>query len=233
MLQILDHTPNTVIIINEKKLEKNLEQQIKNKFTMHIVGKATNIRKNKYIRNTLDNNHVIYQENVLFFLNNNLPNNLTIIKNELEKITTYLKIHPQPLNITLCQQIINTYSVGSIFQFIEALLKGKQKEIITHYQNLESKDLNPLIFIATIQTYLLLLKKLQIYQQKQYSLDKIVQLLKKNRFFIINLIRILRNTNEQIMNNLIQKIYKMEYYVKILGWKEKTLLELFLIQSLQ
>ena len=45
MLQILDHTPNTVIIINEKKLEKNLEQQIKNKFTMHIVGKATTLEK--------------------------------------------------------------------------------------------------------------------------------------------------------------------------------------------
>lgn len=87
-----------------------------------------------------------------------------------------------------------------------------------------------MVLLSVLQTYLLVLKKIQNLLTQTNDLNTIVQKVKKSNFFVMNLIRILKKTNDDNLKHLIKKMYNLEYRLKTSKLNEKVLLELFLIR---
>lgn len=225
----LINSPNIIFItLEEPKTTKNWKELINNS-EVYQISKVTDLQKQKLIIKIVNQNHIVYEKNVMTFLTSQLPNDMNIIHKELDKIVKYCQNTPQILTVAICQEIINKHRSGTIFPLIASIIENDCKNAIMHYNSFAHKDLSPLILVTTLKTYLHLIQQIGVLEKKKMSPKQIAFHLKKSPFFIINLINIKNNSNQNNFNNLITKIYNLEHQTKTLNWNNQSLIEYFLI----
>ena len=230
LIKAVETSNNWIFILFPDAISLTTKQLFEKIMQFEKIEKITTFKKKKFIIKIFKKKNVCVQPQVVEYLSENLASNLMNVEKEINKITNYLEAKPQVLNIELAKKITNQQGSGTIFPLVEGLLENNKRKIIESYQQLARENqINVLVFLATLQTYIFLLKKTQILLKENTKFTTIVKKIKKSNFFVVNLIRITRKTNEQKLGNLIKKMYNLERRVKTSPLKEDTLLELFLV----
>ena len=214
--------PNVISSTTKRLFSSNIE--------IIKTEKVTFVKKRQLINTIFKKNKIVTEPNVVEYISENLANNLMIVEKEVDKIVNYLEVRPQILKQELAQKLINKQESGTIFPLIEGLLENDRKKIIECYQKLSNKEtINGLVLLATLQTYLFLLKQTKILMERKTNFTLMMQTIKKSNFFVMNLIKIGKRTNDEKLGHLTKKMYNLEWKLRTSKLNEKTLIEVFLV----
>lgn len=230
LAQAVAESNNWIFVLLSTQNLTTIKQLLPKNTPVEKVEKVTTFKKKQLIQKMFKNNDVCPKVGVVEYLGENLSSNLMIVAQEVNKIINYLQVHPQVLDQQLAEKLTNQQGSGTIFPLIEGLLENNKTKIITSYQKLSRENkINPLVFLATLQTYLFLLKKTQILVARKANFSAITAKIKKSNFFVMNLIKIAKKTNDEKLGHLSKKMYNLERSLKTSRLNETTLIELFLI----
>ncbi len=231
ILKTVQKSKNWIFLCSKTQLSINWQKELGDSVQLVKITKTIKKSKKELIIEKLQTKKIYVQPETIDYLMKNLPDNLMIVEQEIEKITNYAPIHSGILDKSICQKIINKYKSGKIFALIAGLLEGNKVKVVNSYWNLTEKDeIKPLVLLATLQTYLFFIKKIQVLLKTKQTLQKIAQKLKKSPFFVFHLVQIIRKSSNEKLSMLIKKMYNLEYELKTTKLADsKLLLELFLI----
>ena len=106
---------------------------------------------NSFIKSFFTKNHINFDDEMVGLIASSLPNNLLIIKNELEKIVQYLS-YDNKLSIEIIQNVVSGVKDIEYINILYALVYKNSHQLLNQLSQLNNLSL--LIVIRRIQKYL-------------------------------------------------------------------------------
>lgn len=216
-----------ILVVNSDSLDnrKKIVQLLQNNASIFPTLSLSETHLQKFIYKYVEKSKsTISQKAVDSFLAN-VPNNLNIIINELDKLIQYDN-NIKEENISI---VTSKYFENNIFNLTNNLLSTNKKDLLTIYYNLESSNFEPLALIGLIASQLRIIRDVQILKAQNYNEKDISQKLGINPYRIKKIVSPELDVNYENINKLLVKLYNLDYNIKAGRINKKLGLELFLI----
>ncbi|AGM24700.1 DNA polymerase III subunit delta [Spiroplasma chrysopicola] len=206
--------PNTFIIFicpvnnisNRLKITKKMLE-------LTSVLKAINLSYNeltRFIANYIQQNNGTISDQLINSLVEYLPNNLYIIKNELDKLLLISN------NITkeLIEHNLTKYLDTDIFKVVNYLLANDLNNFLSNYHYLKARGLSDIALIALITNNVILTRDIIVLSMLKKTPSEIANLLKVHPFRVKKISEILSNFSLKKANDLILNLFSIDYNIK-------------------
>ncbi len=229
-IEALEITRNWVFFWSKNSNKKNdLPVEIKKICNFQAVTDFSLKIKKSWIKKFFQEKEILIEAVGLDYLVKILPNTLSWVKNELNKIEIYYSQKQKVLTIIDLKKIIFYQVEEKVFNLVEQIIQNNKQEIVREYMDLEETGTTALYLTTILGTYLLTMKKVEILYKNGKNLKEISIILNKKIFFISKLLNLSRTVQNEHLLKLVKKLMRLEVFMKTQPWTEKTLLESFLL----
>ncbi|WP_342255988.1 DNA polymerase III subunit delta [Spiroplasma endosymbiont of Poecilobothrus nobilitatus] len=206
--------PSTFIIficpVNKLSNRLKITKQM---LALTSVLKAINLSYNELIRfidDYIAKNNGTIKQNLIPNIVEYLPNNLYIIKNELEKL---LLIN---LNITmdLIENNMTKYLDTDIFKLVDDLLKNDLNSFLINYHYLQERGLNSIALLGLITNSIIFTRDIIVLSALKKTPSQIAEILQIHPFRVKKISEHMHNFSINKANNIIQELFWIDYNIK-------------------
>lgn len=160
----------------------------------------------KWLTDCLAQEKLEAEEEAVLELLERAGENLTLLHNEIVKISTYL-CGKKTVSAELVRRLVPGSSAGNIFQLTDAVGRRKMDEAIIQLTRILHNNEHPLVILAMIARHFRLLFQLRLLQDKNFSRREIIALLKIQPF-------ILDKLQDQVKNYTSDSLARIISYLK-------------------
>lgn len=219
---LLNHHQKTMIIV--KSL--NIDFKVNKDFQHFKVLKIKNYTKSQlllFVNKVCNSFKISVDQEIINFLLENLPNNINIILNELTK----LRLIKQEITLDIVKDIVPKYFAENSFKTIEYILKKDYKNfwLQYNYYNIINYDKIKLINILVYQ--LELIRDIKILVNQKRNNQYILKELNISQFQLKILEKYVNDSLN--INNILLKLYKLDYNVKRGKFDKNIAIDLFFL----
>ncbi len=206
--------PSTFIIficpVNKLSNRLKITKQM---LALTSVLKATNLSYNeliKFIDNYITKNNGTIKQNLIPKIVEYLPNNLYIIKNELEKL---LLINSN-ITMELIENNMTKYLDTDIFKLVDDLLKNDLNSFLINYHYLQERGLNSIALLALITNSIIFTRDIIVLSALKKTPSQIAEILQIHPFRVKKISEHMHNFSINKANNIIQELFWIDYNIK-------------------
>lgn len=217
LLSLLEEEPSDLVLIfsvsqadKRKKLVKSLEKAgCLVEFPL-LRGKALF----SWIRNELKAEKKEIEEEALFELVERSGENLRLLKNELEKIATYLPPDEAVITLETIRRMVPQSSQGNIFKLVEALGRKDMEGAWYHLHKMLQQGEPPLIVLAMIARQFRLLYRALEITESGGTQRELASALNVPGFAARELVTQLRGFDEQFLARILEYLKQIDLEIK-------------------
>lgn len=207
------------------------------KFISFLLEEAI-IEKNNYIesrqlpyliKNFVNEAGGTITNDSITFLINNLPNDLSIVFNEIEKLMEINK----NISKELVASSLSKYSSNDIFAFSKVISSNNGIEIISEYINQIQNGIDRLFLISQISSLYILACKINIYKKTNYKDFEFQHKLKVHPYRLQKAMDVLKFYGGKKINNIIMKLSQLEYQIKVGKIDKESAIDIFILNLIK
>ena len=223
---------NTLLILQGENLRKSSKTyKALESITKLCLIKCYKLDANAtavFINSFLQKNDVRYKKELPSIIAHFLPNNILLIKNELEKVFQYLD--GDELTIEIIEKVISGIRDFSYINLCKAIIFKDKKKILEQIRRMNNEEIGHISIIRILQSYFA--KVLYIKREeklKMCSVHDVINSLKPPVFFKEKsaLLDICNKTNYYETVNLMYELMKLEIDYKTVNANSNNLFSLF------
>ncbi|APE74116.1 DNA polymerase III subunit delta [Spiroplasma citri] len=206
--------PSTFIIficpVNKLSNRLKITKQM---LALTSVLKAINLSYNeliKFIDDYITKNNGTINQNLIPKIVEYLPNNLYIIKNELEKL---LLINSK-ITMDLIANNMTKYLDTDIFKLVDDLLKNDLNSFLINYHYLQERGLNSIALLALITNSVIFTRDIIVLSVLKKTPSQIAEILQIHPFRVKKISEHMHNFSINKANNIIQELFWIDYNIK-------------------
>ncbi|WP_338990027.1 DNA polymerase III subunit delta [Spiroplasma endosymbiont of Seladonia tumulorum] len=206
--------PSTFIIficpVNKLSNRLKITKQM---LALTSVLKATNLSYNeliKFIDDYITKHNGTIKQNLIPKIVEYLPNNLYIIKNELEKL---LLINSN-ITMELIENNMTKYLDTDIFKLVDDLLKNDLNSFLINYHYLQERGLNSIALLALITNSIIFTRDIIVLSAFKKTPSQIAEILQIHPFRVKKISEHMHNFSINKANNIIQELFWIDYNIK-------------------
>ncbi|RUO86244.1 DNA polymerase III subunit delta [Spiroplasma endosymbiont of Megaselia nigra] len=206
--------PSTFIIficpVNKLSNRLKITKQM---LALTSVLKATNLSYNeliKFIDDYITKHNGTIKQNLISKIVEYLPNNLYIIKNELEKL---LLINSN-ITMELIENNMTKYLDTDIFKLVDDLLKNDLNSFLINYHYLQERGLNSIALLALITNSIIFTRDIIVLSALKKTPSQIAEILQIHPFRVKKISEHMHNFSINKANNIIQELFWIDYNIK-------------------
>lgn len=206
--------PSTFIIficpVNKLSNRLKITKQM---LALTSVLKATNLLYNeliKFIDDYITKHNGTIKQNLIPKIVEYLPNNLYIIKNELEKL---LLINSN-ITMELIENNMTKYLETDIFKLVDDLLKNDLNSFLINYHYLQERGLNSIALLALITNSIIFTRDIIVLSALKKTPSQIAEILQIHPFRVKKISEHMHNFSINKANNIIQELFWIDYNIK-------------------
>ncbi|AXF95933.1 DNA polymerase III subunit delta [Spiroplasma phoeniceum] len=206
--------PSTFIIficpVNKLSNRLKITKQM---LALTSVLKATNLSYNeliKFIDDYITKHNGAIKQNLIPKIVEYLPNNLYIIKNELEKL---LLINSN-ITMELIENNMTKYLDTNIFKLVDDLLKNDLNSFLINYHYLQERGLNSIALLALITNSIIFTRDIIVLSALKKTPSQIAEILQIHPFRVKKISEHMHNFSINKANNIIQELFWIDYNIK-------------------
>ena len=204
-----NNAQNVVIITNKKPSNAGKVTSFLNQVNYYEVKQLTDKNKYSYLQNLLINHNLYLDSDELDLLVNKLPNDASIIENEINKIVNY-----HDVNLDTIKSLVSDYKQATIFELVSYCFQKDLNNAMLIYEKFFKidPDLNYIIHMISLQINQIIC----IYQLKQnnYKYNEICNLLEINYYVYKNIDNILKQQAIEKIIKMIDNLYELDIKIK-------------------
>ena len=217
-------------IIISREVIKAKTSKIAIKGDYHYLPKMTKLKKQKYILEFLNQNNIRYfATQVVNSIADSSPNDYAVLHQNLQKIATWFKQNPKPLETKHVEQILNNWPNDNIFSLIEAIICNQQTIMWKKLANIPATELNLMFILKLLNTFLVLLLQVKALLKERASFTAIVQKLKRSSFLIRKLMVLSRSCSNTWAQKILETVQEWEFKSRKLQIAKSNMVQFFLI----
>lgn len=206
--------PSTFIIficpVNKLSNRLKITKQM---LALTSVLKATNLSYNeliKFIDDYITKHNGTIKQNLIPKIVEYLPNNLYIIKNELEKL---LLINSN-ITMELIENNMTKYLDTDIFKLVDDLLKNDLNSFLINYHYLQERGLNSIALLSLITNSIIFTRDIIVLSAFKKTPSQIAEILQIHPFRVKKISEHMHNFSINKANNIIQELFWIDYNIK-------------------
>ncbi|QDF64817.1 DNA polymerase III subunit delta [Mycoplasma nasistruthionis] len=217
-----------VFVFNSKELPNNaFVKKIAESCETIICNKLSNEELIGIAVNKFGENNIPYKYTDVMYLISVLPNNLSIIMNEIEKIC----LLNQPLSIELIDSFISKYGSDDPFEFSNAISKNDFNLIWQKYLQKKEAEENISLIIYSITNTFSLVNQIYWYKKSNFSISKIAAILNMNEKRVNIHSWILDKYGYKRVSKILTNLARLDVEIKTTKMEGYEVFEAFLVRN--
>lgn len=222
---LLNHNSKVTIFIKSMVLNFKINKDIINNFKILKINNYTKMKLQTLIKKVCCSFKINITSSAINFLIANLPNDINIFLNELGKLRNFNEL----VTLEVVKNIVPLYFENNNFKTIQYFLMNDYKNfwINFNYYNVINYDKINLINFLIYQ--LQLMRDIKILINYNQNFEQIAKALNISQFQIKLLTQY--SINALNINNILLKLYKLDYNIKKGNCNKNIAIDLFFLNS--
>lgn len=204
------------------------------KFTgkKHFIKKCSKITKYKFIFNFINENKIkLLNSEIMTKISEQLPNDLTVVQNNLLKIKAFYNQTQKPLQIDDLTKILNKYRQGKIFNLIEQIICHKKlNQLWKELVNISIDEQNIMFILKLLNLYAVGIISVKAHINSGMNLQQIANQMKKHIFLIHKFHKLINSTEKTWLIHILEKVEEWKFKSRFLKAKKRDIIKFFLIE---
>ncbi|WP_025755525.1 DNA polymerase III subunit delta [Mycoplasmopsis cricetuli] len=181
----------------------------------------------KEILKYLKSKNILIEHSDLIYLIEILPDNLTIIMQEIDKLIIETKI----ITRDIIDKSIGSYMLNDTFSFVNSFESGNLNEIFTFYKQRKYEGDEISFLISQMSSMFVLSNNIAKLSNLNWDFKKIALFLNVHEFRLKKAFKILHLYGENKIEEIILKLEKIDFQIKSTDINQEALFETFLIEN--
>ena len=211
-------------LLTKSKIVKYFEDNEKI-YSFKQTSKATFI---DYIAKFFNAKKYTISQEAINLLYEYVNNDLFIFENEANKLMLY-KLEDHEINVEDIKKISAKTIDDNFFELSDAILKNNKKLIFDAYNNLKTKNVEPVRLINALTTNFIFYDQILFLNGLKKSDDEIAKTLNVNPFRVSISLRNLKGFNNKTIQSILDKLYYLDKSIKTSEVDRFFAFEMFLL----
>lgn len=220
LMNFLEHPTDfssLILVVPHNKLDerKKLVKAVLKKCRVVHAASLSPKEWEQWIRNRLQQSNIQVTTDGFNFLLRNLPNNLQIVENEIEKLSLYVHNEKaQTLGLEQLHSIISRTVESNVFDLVEKVANRNFQAAYEIYRELMKQNEEPIMIIALLARQFRMILQCKVMDSQGYSQKQIASQLKVHPYPVKLAIDQGKRFKEGQLLDILQKIAQLDYQMK-------------------